>query len=117
MRKALQEVGLSFSVTRLRDEDVMEQVANLIKRGVWHVCEPVMPVYKIIASLTPSFIPVPRRSPVSSQSASPAATAPEPPTLAANADQAGIAAVLTQAAQNGSPFCEECAKAAAAAAR
>lgn len=113
MRRALQAEAASVSLVRLRDEDVIEHAANLIKRGAWHVCEAVMPVYKILAAEQPSFIPVPRRGPGSSQS-TPVANAPEQPTLAGNADQAGIAAVLTQAAEDGTPFCEECAKAAAA---
>lgn len=47
------------------------------------------------------------------ESSGPAAREEEedPETMSANADQVAIAGVLTQAAQKGVPFCEECARA------
>jgi len=112
IRRVLVEEGPSFAQIRLRDEDVIEQVANLLRSGIWHVCEPVMPVYRVISSSEPAFIPVPRRG-REPQSSTPPPEPPTPPTLAGNADQLAIAAVLTQASEDGVPFCEECAKAAA----
>jgi hypothetical protein len=113
MRRVLLEAGFSLPLNRMRAEDVIAQVAHLLNRGTWHICEPVMRVYPVQASQEPAFAPVPRRVPRPSQP--PAATeAPENSTLAGNADQNAIAAVLKQAAEDGVPFCEECAKMAAA---
>jgi hypothetical protein len=114
MRRALLEEGLLLPLSRWREEDIIEQVAHLLKSDRWHVCEPVMPVYQITVSQEPVFMPVPRRGPAPSSSPPPPRDIPDEPTLAGNADQNAIAAVLTQAAQDGVPFCEECAKLAAA---
>jgi hypothetical protein len=112
MRMVLVEEGLSFPQSRLRDQDVIEQVSNLLKGGIWHVCEPVMRVYRVAASSEPAFIPVPNCGPIS-QSSAPQPEIPDQPTLSGKADQAAIASVLTEASQDGSPICEECLKAAA----
>jgi hypothetical protein len=115
MRKALLVEGWSLSLTRLRDEDIIEQAAHLLKSGLWHVCEPVVQLHKAFISedTGPSaFVPVPRRGPRSPEPPPPARDIPEEDTLAGNADQAAIAAVLANAASSGIPFCEECAKAA-----
>jgi hypothetical protein len=118
MRRVLVEEGLSFPQNRLRDNDVIDQVANLVTRGVWHFCEPMMRIFPISASASSesAFVPVPRRgrAPQSFATSPPPQELPAPPTLAGYADQAAIARVLEAASQTGVPFCEECAKAATA---
>jgi hypothetical protein len=113
MRRVLVETGLSLPLNRWRDEDVVKQVAHLVKSGGWHVCEPVVKVYTVKTSPEPAFAPVPRRGPKSSQPPA-VSEVPENNTLAGSADQDAIAAALTQAAESGVPLCEECAKLAAA---
>jgi hypothetical protein len=110
MRRVLLQGGLSIQLSRLRDEDVIEQVAHMVKSGRWHVCEPVTQVYKVIAAEEPAVMPVPRRGPSLSGPPPPVSDIPDQPTLAGNSDQPKIAAVLAKASENGSPFCEECAK-------
>ncbi len=111
MRKVLLAEGSTLLLTRLREEDAIEQVAHFLKSGRWHVCEPVMRVYPVTAKepAPAAFIPFPRRAPRPSEPA-PVREVAETPTLAGNADQAAIAAVLKLAASTGVPFCEECAK-------
>ena len=112
MRNALRVEGRSLPMNRLRDEDVIEQVAHLVKSGLWHVCEPVMRVYNVLLAEEPAVMPVPRWGSAASPSPPHVADVPEPPSLPANADQAAIAAAMTQASKLGIPFCEECMKAA-----
>lgn len=110
MRKALLVEGSSLLLTHLLDEDVIEQVAHLLKRGRWHVCEPMMQVHKVIALAQPAFAPAPRRAVAPAPAPPPVVEIPEDPSLSRNADHDALAAVLTDAAASGVPFCEECAK-------
>jgi hypothetical protein len=112
MRNVLRVEGPSVPMNRLRDEDVIEQVAHLVKSGLWHVCEPLMRVYNVSVAEEPAVLPVPRRGPSASPPPPPISDVPEPPSLPANADQAAIAAAMTLASKLGIPFCEECFKAA-----
>jgi hypothetical protein len=112
MRNVLRVEGPAIPVNRLRDEDVIEQVANLVKSGVWHVCEPVMRVYNVLVAQEPAVMPVPRWGPAASPPPPPISDVPEPASLPANADQAATAAAMTLASKLGIPFCEECFKAA-----
>jgi hypothetical protein len=114
MRRALGAEAASVSLVRLRDEDVIEQVANLVKSGLWHVCEPVMRLYKVLLAQEPALMLVPRRGPAASPPPPQVSDVPDLPTLAGNADQVATARVLVDAGNGGEPFCEECAKAAAA---
>jgi hypothetical protein len=108
MRRVLLQEGLSLQLSRLRDEDVIEQVAHILKGGRWHVCEPVMQVYKVIAAEEPAVMPVPRRGPAPSEPPPAVRDVPDADTLAGNADQNAIAGVLNNASDLGFPFCEEC---------
>jgi len=112
MRNVLRVEGPPVPMNRLRDDDVIEQVAHLVKSGLWHVCEPVMRVYNVLLAQEPAVMPVPRWGSAASSPPPPVSDIPEPASLPANADQAAIAAVLIVAAEKGAPFCEECAKAA-----
>ncbi len=113
MRRVLVETGLSLPLNRMRDEDVVKQIAHLVESGRWHICEPVVKVYTVKTLPESAFAPVPRRGPKSSEPPA-VSEVPENNTLAGSADQDGIVAALTQAAESGVPFCEECAKMAAA---
>jgi hypothetical protein len=108
MRNVLRFEGPSIPMNRLRDEDVIEQVAHLVKSGLWHVCKPVMRVYNVLLAEEPAVMPVPRRG--ASPPPPPVSDVPEPASLPANADQAATAAAMTLASKLGIPFCEECFK-------
>jgi hypothetical protein len=108
MRNVLRFEGPSVPMNRLRDEDVIEQVAHLVKSGLWHVCQPVVRVYNVSIAEEPAVMPVPRRG--ASPPPPPFSDVSEPATLPANADQAAIAAAMTMASKLGIPFCEECFK-------
>lgn len=110
MRNVLRVEGRSVHVNRLREDDVIEQVAHLVKSGLWHVCQPVMQVYNVLLPQEPAIMPVPRRGAAASAPPPPVSDSPDPATLAPNADQAAIAAALTLASKLGIPFCEECFK-------
>jgi|HubBroStandDraft_6_1064221.scaffolds.fasta_scaffold15811_4 hypothetical protein len=110
MRGVLRVEGPPVPMNRLREDDVIEQVAHLVKSGLWHVCEPVMRVYGVLLAEEPAVMPVPRWGAAASAPPPPFSEVPEPATLPANADQATIAAGMTSAAQLGVPFCEECFK-------
>jgi hypothetical protein len=110
MRSALLAEGLSLPAHRMREENVIEQVAHLLKSGRWHVCEPVMRVYKVSVAQEPAVMPVPRRGSGASGPPPPIPDLPDTATLAENVDQSAIAAATTNAALLGIPLCEECLK-------
>jgi hypothetical protein len=99
------------------DRRVLEEVAARLSSGEFHVCaESSYPFHTAVATVTPpdpdaetaaEVLKAPPPSPA------PAPPAPEPApesTLSQNADAAKIAEVMKQAAQDGTPFCEECAQ-------
>jgi hypothetical protein len=93
------------------DNRVLQEVAARLSSGEFYVCaESSYPINTPIAAVTP-----PDAVPVEVPPPSPAPKPPpEPePSLSPDADAAQIAAVLQQAAQEGTPFCEECARLAA----
>jgi hypothetical protein len=108
MRNVLRVEGPSIPMNRLRDQDVIEQVAHLVKSRLWHVCKPVVRVYNVSVAEEPAVLPVPRRA--ASPPPPPGSNVPEPATLPPNADQAAIASAMTLASKLGIPFCEECFK-------
>lgn len=107
LRTVVLAEGPSIHLNRMRDEDVIQQVAGLLRIGRWHICVPVIRVYPVTTSGAPEVMSVPRRGPAPSPPA-PAYDSPDPDSLAGNADQGAIAAVLLQAAINGNSVCEEC---------
>jgi hypothetical protein len=113
LRQVLLIEGRSLLLNRLREEDVIEQVARLLESGLWHICEPVVQLYAVSPAKEPAQAAstlVPRRAPRQSETLPPAREIAENPTLSVNADQAAIGAVLTGAAASGTPFCQECLK-------
>jgi len=118
MRQALLSEGSSHMLIRMRDTDVIEQVARLLECGLWHVCEVVMQLSPIFISQQPAFAAPPAQTAPSPAPPSPRVSeVPEPATLAGNVDQAALAQTLILAASSGIPFCEECAKMAQAGGR
>ena len=80
------------------------------------VCGPakVLPLYGLAAVRAPAAAPAPPASSPSAPRAAPVAAAPPvETTFGSDLDVAAMVAVLVQAAQDGVPFCEECARAAA----
>jgi hypothetical protein len=117
MRRALAEDGSGLGLHGLREDQIIDGVARLLESRRWHVCQPVVRAYPINLAEDPgqgAILPVPRRAPRQPDAFLPPLEMPEPATLAGNADQAAIAAALRAAAALGIPFCEECAKKAAA---
>jgi hypothetical protein len=97
------------------DNRVLQEVAARLSSGEFYVCaESSYPINTPIAAVTPpdaAPVEVPPPPPPPSPAPKPP---PEPePSLSPDADAAQIAAVLQQAAQEGTPFCEECARLAA----
>lgn len=104
------------------DEQVLEALSGLLSSGVLHVHSVPPPV---TGYRDPAYVAAPAqaapatRRPAPSQSSSstaPVRAAEEADTFSSATDAAATAAVLRSAAESGVPFCEECAKAAAAAA-
>jgi hypothetical protein len=114
MRQVLLSEGWSQTLIRLRDADVIEHVARLLERGLWHVCEPVMQLSPMSISQAPApagYAQHVRRAPSQSSAPPPSVSEiPEPATLAGNVDQAALAQTLVLAGRSGVPFCQECAK-------
>lgn len=109
LRKALLIEGLAHLLTRMRDQDVIEQVYNLLKSGRWHICEPLMLVCAVSVSTEKAIAPV-RNKPRQPQPPPTIREIPDIATLAGSADQSAIAGVLKDAARLGVPMCEECLK-------
>jgi hypothetical protein len=96
--------------------DALEQVASNVASGVWRLRRPdweLMPLFISEKVADGAAFPLQeRRAPAPSS-----APRPDPPSFPPDADLAAIAAIQQEAAELGIPFCEECAKAAAAAGR
>jgi hypothetical protein len=111
LRAALDQVRSSAEVARLGDEDVLDEVAIQIAQGRLTLI-PLRPEEAIVPPIQGS----------EAQSPPPEAIEPEPETPAevkpaeaedemlAAVDAAAQAATLIKAAEEGVPFCEECAK-------
>ena len=93
--------------------ELWEQVAMRLGRGIWKLRRPAWEFQTGALAAEPDASPAfpldERRS-----SGSSSAPAREPPTFPHDADLAAIAEAQRAAAESGVPFCEECAKAAAA---
>ena len=95
------------------DWEVRQQIASCLARGVWRARRPVEPIITWAAAAKPdvaaAFPLDERRAPTSSRP-----SAPDPGIFPDDVDFAAIAAIQREAAELGVPFCEECARAAAA---
>ena len=116
LRAQLTDALRDAQVPQLSDVAVIHRVASLVAQGRLHLRGPFVPLraggaVATVAEPAPSpAAPAPRSTARSTTTA----TAAEP-SFAPNADPAALAATLTDAAKDGTPFCEECARAARAA--
>lgn len=122
LHSVVAEGGPGGSVSsRYGDDQVLEDLSWLLSRGVLHAhrVPPPRTAWRIAeeeadsaeAAAFPSRPVTPQAGAVSS----PAKAVEELDTFSSQTDAAATAAVLRSAAADGLPFCEECAKAAAAA--
>jgi hypothetical protein len=104
--------GIDWS--RYDDHEVITQLAAAHAQGRPATqAPPAAQLYRLAPPLVPAAKPAP--APAPSPRAAPAAPAlAAETTFGALLDAAAMVAVLQQAAQDGTPFCEECARAAAA---
>ena len=103
---------------RCDDHEVIVQLAAAQAQGrlATHA-PPAARLYRLAPVPAPGAAPAPAPAPASSPRAAPASassSAAAETTFSAALDTAAMVAVLQQAAQDGVPFCEECARAAAA---
>ncbi len=103
-----------LGLTQRSGKDVVEDLARMIGNGELRVCHKQTvviheePMVMGVAPAEPSQ-PAP---PVSRGRSAPVRPPPpEPSTLPSNVDAKATAAVLTEAAESGTPFCEACEKA------
>ena len=117
LRQLALAAGAEVSPQMCDDHAVADRITAGITAGAMRVCGPakVLTLYGLTslpaasaapAPPAPSLSPQPRAAPV-------AAPPPVETTFGSDLDVAAMVAVLVQAAQDGVPFCEECAKAAA----
>lgn len=115
--------GHGTSPGGMTDDKVLEELAWQLSKGVLHVhrVPPPRTAWRTAqGESAPADPPVISQRPTPSQAGSappPLRQAEEADTFSSQTDAVGTAAVLRRAAASGTPFCEECAKAAAAAAR
>ncbi len=94
--------------------EVVDELAWKISSGQIKVCQRQREVddpATVVGPLAPRAAPAPAPSSSRSRSAPVAPPPPEPTTMPRNVDAAAVAAVLTEAAKSGAPFCEVCEKA------
>jgi len=105
--------------SRADDHQLIDQLAAALARGRLRTGAAAAPK---LSRLVPTVAPAPAPAPPPPAASSPRPSAPvaaPPPaetTFGSELDVAAMVAVLQQAAQDGVPFCEECARAAAEAA-
>jgi hypothetical protein len=114
-----EHAGGKASLWRQGDDGLFGELAWFLQRGDLHVHRVPMPTLGAnrgqIATSAPVPPPAPARAPASPRGIAPAKAPDDPATFSDRADAAAQAAVLRGAAASGLPFCEECARAAAAA--
>lgn len=111
LRSLLAERGSARDLSRMSDDAIVAEVASLIASGDVLVGFRFQ-VMTGAAGEEGREEPVAR--PAEAPRAAPRQQAEDPATLAPNNDAAAQARVLTAASERGVPFCEECARAAAA---
>jgi hypothetical protein len=116
IRDLLSHEGASGTLSRMTDDELIAQMANLLNYGFWHV-HPQPVVVSAGGSSgagTQAEAPEPeaRRAPDRARSPEVPVPVEEAASLPGTADEAAIAATLKQASEQGIPFCEECMKAA-----
>jgi hypothetical protein len=117
LRSVMVQLGHSASPRHNGDDKLLEEAAWLLSKGVLHVHK--MPARRTAwntGQKEPEFdtAPVSPRPAASRPASAPAKVAEEPDTFSSQTDGVATAAVLRSAAADGVPFCEQCAKSAAA---
>ena len=105
-----------IDISRLDDQQLIEQLAPALAAGRLPGLGPTRTaaMYKLVLARPPAPPPPPPVPSSRPAAASPAAAPAEAETtFGSELDVAAMVAVLVQAAQDGMPFCAECAKAAA----
>jgi hypothetical protein len=103
-------------LSRLDDPALFDQLGTVLAEGRLRTGGETRRLLKLVQKVT-SASPPPPPPPASAPRAAPAAPPPVvETTFGSELDVAAMVAVLVQAAQDGVPFCEECARAAAASA-
>ncbi len=103
----------------MTDDEVARAVSHQIGSGLLQVCEKEIPLLNrptdghSVSEMPLEETTAPSRSAARTPAPTPVAKQPEPASFGKEADLVALAAVLTAAAESGTPFCEECAKAAA----
>jgi hypothetical protein len=118
IRDLLSHEGASGTLSRMTDDDLIAQMANVLNYGFWHV-HPQPVVVSAGGSSgagkqaeEPEPAPEARRAPARAGSPEVLVPVEEAASLPGTADEAAIAATLKRASEQGIPFCEECMKAA-----
>ncbi len=116
LRQLALSVGAEASPQLCDDQALADRITAGITAGSIRVCGPAKPVtlYGLAVVRAPAAAPAPPApSPAPPRAAPVAAPPPVETTFGSDLDVAAMVAVLRAAAQDGVPFCEECAKAAA----
>lgn len=114
LRLRVHALGDGTDLSRLDDHAVAVFAAQALERGRLTLAGApprLLPLAQASAPPAPSPAPAPAPSPRRAAPAAPAAA--RATTFGAELDVAAMVMVLVQAAQDGVPFCEECARAAA----
>ena len=116
LRQLALTAGVEASPQRCDDHALVERIKAGITAGSMRVCGPAkaLTLYGLATVRAPAAAPAPP-APSSAQPRATPVAAPPPveTTFGSDLDIAAMVAVLVQAAQDGVPFCEECARAAA----
>lgn len=119
LRAQLADAVRDAQVPQLSDVAVVNRIVSLVAQGRLQLRGPFAPLREgggvtTVAEAAPSPAPAPAARPTPQSSSRATAMAAEP-SFSPNVDVAALAATLTDAAKDGTPFCEECARAARAA--
>lgn len=117
LRLAALALADGSDLSRCDDHQVVQQLQVAVAQGRLPSGDAVAPTLRRLAPVGAPPPPAPAPPPASAARAPAAAVAPPPAvetTFGLDLDVAAMVAVLQQAAQDGTPFCEECARAAAA---
>ena len=118
LRRQLTEVLRDAHVPQLSDVAVVDCIVSLVSQRRLRLVGPFPPLRAlegVPTRDTPANSAPPAPAARSAPPAARGAAVPGEPSFAPNVDAAALAATLTDAAKDGTPFCEECARAARAA--
>ena len=128
LRQIVEEAGDGSFLQLMSDAEVVDRLGSLIASGRLLICGALLAKTAVISKVARKGAPPPAAPPARPQPprpqsqptsqprfSDPGAAAPDPnDTFGSSLEVADMVAVLVQAAELGVPFCEECARAAAA---